>query len=156
MVSLAIGIAVSVAAVPFVPLMLRLVSTPADVIGPAGTYLRIYFMGVIFLFTYNMGGWIVCALLHWLYYHYKDRRRGARVMKIGEAPVFRFSSGIMSGAWAWYGNRFIYGRRPGCATAGFLPGGGKASRSESLSPLFSAGRTGCRSGSTCSRTPSPG
>lgn len=62
MVSLGIGIVVSVAAVPFVPLMLRLVSTPADVIGPASTYLRIYFMGVIFLFTYNMGGCILRAV----------------------------------------------------------------------------------------------
>lgn len=62
MVSLGIGVVVSVAAVPFVPLMLRLVSTPADVIGPASTYLRIYFMGVIFLFTYNMGGCILRAV----------------------------------------------------------------------------------------------
>lgn len=62
MVSLGIGVVVSVAAVPFVPLMLRLVSTPADVIGPASTYLRIYFMGVIFLFAYNMGGCILRAV----------------------------------------------------------------------------------------------
>lgn len=60
--SLIIGLAVSVAAVPFVPIMLNLVSTPADVIGPAGTYLRIYFMGVIFLFMYNMGGCILRAV----------------------------------------------------------------------------------------------
>lgn len=60
--SLIIGLVVSVAAVPFVPLMLNLVSTPADVIGPAGTYLRIYFMGVIFLFMYNMGGCILRAV----------------------------------------------------------------------------------------------
>lgn len=60
--SLIIGFVVSVAAVPFVPLMLHLVSTPADVIGPAGTYLRIYFMGVIFLFMYNMGGCILRAV----------------------------------------------------------------------------------------------
>ena len=60
--SLIIGLAVSVAAVPFVPLMLDLVSTPADIIGSAGTYLRIYFMGVIFLFMYNMGGCILRAV----------------------------------------------------------------------------------------------
>lgn len=60
--SLIIGLAVSVAAVPFVPLMLGLVSTPADIIGPAGTYLRIYFVGVIFLFMYNMGGCILRAV----------------------------------------------------------------------------------------------
>ena len=62
MVSLGIGLAVSVAAVPFVPIMLNLVSTPADVLEPAATYLRIYFMGVIFLFTYNMGGCILRAV----------------------------------------------------------------------------------------------
>lgn len=62
MASLGIGLVVSVAAVPFVPVMLDLVSTPADVLGPATTYLRIYFMGVIFLFTYNMGGCILRAV----------------------------------------------------------------------------------------------
>lgn len=62
MISLGIGLVVSVAAVPFVPIMLNLVSTPEDILEPATTYLRIYFMGVIFLFTYNMGGCILRAV----------------------------------------------------------------------------------------------
>lgn len=62
LVSLGIGLVVSIAAVPFVPRMLRWVSTPADVLEPASTYLQIYFMGVIFLFTYNMGGCILRAV----------------------------------------------------------------------------------------------
>lgn len=62
MVALMIGFAVSLLSIPFVPMMLRLMSTPADVLYPATVYLRIYFMGVIFLFTYNMGSSILRAV----------------------------------------------------------------------------------------------
>lgn len=62
MIALVIGLAASLISIPFVPLMLNLISTPADVIGPATAYLRIYFMGVIFLFTYNMGSCILRAV----------------------------------------------------------------------------------------------
>lgn len=62
MVALVIGFAVSLVSIPFVPVMLRLMSTPSDVFDPAVTYLRIYFMGVIFLFTYNMGSSILRAV----------------------------------------------------------------------------------------------
>lgn len=62
MVAVVIGLVVSVVSIPFVPLMLDLMSTPGDVIEPATTYLRIYFLGVIFLFTYNMGSCILRAV----------------------------------------------------------------------------------------------
>lgn len=61
-VALVIGLASSLLSIPFVPLMLNLISTPADMIDQATTYLRIYFMGVIFLFTYNMGSSILRAV----------------------------------------------------------------------------------------------
>lgn len=60
--ALLIGCAAALLSVPFVPGMLALISTPADVLEPASVYLRIYFMGVIFLFTYNMGSCILRAV----------------------------------------------------------------------------------------------
>lgn len=61
-VAFVIGFAASLLAIPFVPLMLDLISTPADMLEEATVYLRIYFMGVIFLFTYNMGSGILRAV----------------------------------------------------------------------------------------------
>lgn len=57
-----LGLAVSLLSLPVVPFMLRLMHTPADVIGPAGSYLRIYFLGTIFLFCYNIGSGILRAV----------------------------------------------------------------------------------------------
>ena len=44
------------------PALLRLVSTPDDVIGPATTYLQIYFAGITGLLTYNMGSGVLRAV----------------------------------------------------------------------------------------------
>lgn len=53
---------ITVAAVLTVPAMLRLMSTPDDVMGPATTYLRIYFAGISGLLIYNMGSGILRAV----------------------------------------------------------------------------------------------
>ena len=60
--ALLIGLAVSLLSLPLVPVMLELMDTQPDVIGLASVYLRIYFLGVIFLFTYNMGSCILRAV----------------------------------------------------------------------------------------------
>ena len=44
------------------PLMLRLMDTPADVLGEAEVYLRIYFLGVSGLLLYNIGSGILRAV----------------------------------------------------------------------------------------------
>ncbi len=56
------GILFSFLGVVSVPFMLRLMSTPADVFGPATTYLQIYFAGIIGLLVYNMGSGILRAV----------------------------------------------------------------------------------------------
>ncbi|MDO4615081.1 MAG: MATE family efflux transporter [Lachnospiraceae bacterium] len=45
-----------------VPYMLRFMSTPEDVLGPATTYLTIYFTGISGLLIYNMGSGILRAV----------------------------------------------------------------------------------------------
>ena len=57
-----VGCAVSMISVGVVPVMLRWMSVPEDVIGPASEYLRIYFLGVPMLFLYNMGSAILRAV----------------------------------------------------------------------------------------------
>jgi len=52
----------TVIGVAFVPYMLRLMSTPADVMGEATTYLRIFFAGVSGFLIYNMGAGILRAV----------------------------------------------------------------------------------------------
>ena len=54
-----VGCFVSLISVWVVPLMLKWMSTPDDVIGPAGEYLKIYFAGVPVLFLYNMSSAIL-------------------------------------------------------------------------------------------------
>ena len=44
------------------PWMMRLISTPDDVMGPAVTYLQIYFAGISGLLVYNMGSGILRAV----------------------------------------------------------------------------------------------
>lgn len=61
-IALAVGVVVSIVAVPLAPTILRLISTPEDVLTPATTYLRVYFMGIAFLFAYNMGSFILRAV----------------------------------------------------------------------------------------------
>ena len=57
-----VGCFVSLISVWVVPLMLKWMSTPDDVIGPAGEYLKIYFAGVPVLFLYNMSSAILRAV----------------------------------------------------------------------------------------------
>jgi len=56
------GIVVSLCAIPFVPFMLEAISTPEDVMEPSSVYMRIYILGVLFLFIYNMGSSILRAV----------------------------------------------------------------------------------------------
>lgn len=56
------GIICTVLGSLFVPQMLRLMSTPEDVIEQSTTYLRIYFYGVSALMLYNMGSSILRAV----------------------------------------------------------------------------------------------
>lgn len=61
-VSIVMGLLVTLAAMPLTPWMLRAMSTPEDVLGPASTYLQIYIIGIVFLFFYNMGSFILRAV----------------------------------------------------------------------------------------------
>ena len=60
--TLACCIFFTVAGVPLVPQMLRLMSTPDDVMAAATQYLRIYFGGISGLMLYNMGSGILRAV----------------------------------------------------------------------------------------------
>lgn len=60
--SVAAGILVAIFSVFFSPLMLRLMSTPEDVMEPATDYLRIFLAGIPVLFLYNMGSAILRAI----------------------------------------------------------------------------------------------
>ena len=62
LLTLILGLGVTLLSVPWVPFMLSLMSTPGEVIGHASVYLRIYFLGIVFLFTYNMGSSILRAV----------------------------------------------------------------------------------------------
>ena len=57
-----VGCFVSLISIGVVPVMLKWMSTPDDVVGPAGEYLKIYFVGVPVLFLYNMGSAILRAV----------------------------------------------------------------------------------------------
>lgn len=57
-----IGIIFTVGGILMIPLMLRLIDMPAEVIGDATTYLTIYFAGLIGLMFYNMGSGILRAV----------------------------------------------------------------------------------------------
>lgn len=60
--SLAFSVILTVLGVVLVPLMLRMMDTPADVFQDAAAYLRIYFTGVSGLILYNMGSGILRAV----------------------------------------------------------------------------------------------
>ena len=44
------------------PILLRVMNTTEEVIGPSATYLRIYFGGILFVFIYNIGSSILRAV----------------------------------------------------------------------------------------------
>ncbi len=56
------GVLFTIIGVSGVPFMLRLMSTPDDVVASATTYLRIYFSGIAGLLVYNMGSGILRAV----------------------------------------------------------------------------------------------
>ncbi len=62
MLTLVTCVALTVVGVLATPLMLQLMDTPADVIGEAELYLRIYFGGVSGLLLYNIGSGILRAV----------------------------------------------------------------------------------------------
>ena len=56
------GIALSVVGVLITPWAMKVIATPDDILAPSVTYLRIYFLGVLPMFIYNMGSGILRAL----------------------------------------------------------------------------------------------
>lgn len=60
--TLLLGTVLSAAGFFVSPLMLKLISVPADVFDKASEYLRIFFGGLIFLLIYNMGAGILRAV----------------------------------------------------------------------------------------------
>ena len=56
------GIFLTVAGIIFSPYILRLMKAPADVFDESVLYLRIYFLGSLFLLLYNMGAGILRAI----------------------------------------------------------------------------------------------
>lgn len=60
--SLIVGVGLSVLGVLAAPLMLRLMSTPEDVMADAKLYLQIYFSGALTIVLYNMGSGIMRAV----------------------------------------------------------------------------------------------
>lgn len=56
------GVFLLVAGYLFTPLGLHIMNTPDDVLADARTYMRIYFVGVIFLLIYNIGSGILRAI----------------------------------------------------------------------------------------------
>ena len=61
-VTFMIGVLFTILGVLTVPYMLRFMSTPEDVMGEAGVYLRIYFAGIAGLLVYNMASGILRAV----------------------------------------------------------------------------------------------
>lgn len=56
------GIFLTVAGIIFSPYILRLMGAPADVFDDSVLYLRIYFLGSLFLLLYNMGAGVLRAI----------------------------------------------------------------------------------------------
>ena len=62
LLTLLLGVVFTAAGILMIPLMLRLMNTPAEVAPEQRTYLTIYFAGVIGLLVYNMGSGILRAV----------------------------------------------------------------------------------------------
>ncbi len=60
--SITVSIVISITGWIAAPALLRLLKTPADVVPDSILYLRIYFAGIIFTLTYNMGSSIMRAI----------------------------------------------------------------------------------------------
>ena len=62
LLTLLMGLLFTGVGIGFTPLMLRLMNTPAEVMGDASGYLYIYFAGILGLMVYNMGSGILRAV----------------------------------------------------------------------------------------------
>lgn len=60
-IAVAGGIALTFIGILTAPFMLRLMNTPADIMDGSLTYLRIYFVGILFVLIYNIGSAILRA-----------------------------------------------------------------------------------------------
>lgn len=70
-IALAAGVFLTIVGIALTPAMLRMMNTPADILGDSILYLRIYFGGIIFVLVYNMGSAILRSTgdsKHPLYY----------------------------------------------------------------------------------------
>lgn len=60
--SITVSILISIAGWFATPMLLRLLKTPTDIIPDSILYLRIYFIGILFTLTYNMGSSIMRSI----------------------------------------------------------------------------------------------
>lgn len=60
--AVALGVIMAAAGIVFTPLLLKLVDCPADVYDESMTYLRIYFVGVLFTSMYNVASGVLRAV----------------------------------------------------------------------------------------------
>ena len=70
-IALTAGVFLTIVGIALTPAMLRMMNTPADILGDSILYLRIYFGGIIFVLVYNMGSAILRSTgdsKHPLYY----------------------------------------------------------------------------------------
>lgn len=60
--SIVVSLVISVAGAVLTPWLLKIMNTPQDMMASSTTYLRIYFMGILFTLVYNMGAAIMRAV----------------------------------------------------------------------------------------------
>ena len=60
--SLVSGVIIMIVGIVFSPMILKIMNTPADIVEPSTTYLRVYFLGAIPVLIYNMGSSILRAV----------------------------------------------------------------------------------------------
>lgn len=60
--SIVISLVISVVGTVLTPWLLKIMNTPQDMMASSTTYLRIYFMGILFTLVYNMGAAIMRAV----------------------------------------------------------------------------------------------
>ena len=60
--SIVVSLVISVVGAVLTPWLLKIMNTPQDMMASSTTYLRIYFMGILFTLVYNMGAAIMRAV----------------------------------------------------------------------------------------------
>ena len=73
--SLAGGVIVMILGIAVAPLCLRAIAVPEEIMGDALTYIRIYFLGTVAQFAYNVGAGIPVSYTH-LDVYKRQRRHG--------------------------------------------------------------------------------